>query len=76
MSEVWQVFSKDDAGLKVTCSICKKKYANPGSSTTNMWNHLKFKHKPKCIELDRIRMGLSGSAFNQDVFNVTIDEDE
>ncbi|XP_060882143.1 E3 SUMO-protein ligase ZBED1-like [Metopolophium dirhodum] len=76
MSEVWQVFSKDDAGLKVKCSICKKKYANPGSSTTNMWNHLKFKHKPKFIELDRIRMGLSGSAFNQDVFNVSIDEDE
>jgi len=76
MSEVWQVFSKDDAGLKVKCSLCKKKYANPGSSTSNMWNHLKFKHKPKFIELDRIRMGLSGSAFNQDVSNVSIDEDE
>jgi len=40
-----------------------------------MWNHLKFKQKPKCTELDRIRVGLSGSVFDQDVSNVSIDED-
>jgi len=34
---------------------------------------LKLKHKPKFLEFDRIRMGLSGSVFNQDV---SIDDDE
>ncbi|KAL4130609.1 hypothetical protein QTP88_008030 [Uroleucon formosanum] len=71
MSEIWQVFKKDDGG-KVICVSCNKKYANPGSSTTNMWNHLRFKHKPKFLELDRLRRGLSG-VFDQ---GASIDNDE
>lgn len=73
MSEVWQVFKKDDLSLKVVCLLCNKRYVNTGSSTTNMWNHLKFKHKSKFLELDRIRMGLSDSVFYQ---AVSQDEDE
>lgn len=65
MSEVWQVFRKDDVSLKVMCMLCNKWYVNHGSSTTNMWNHLKLKHKSKYIELDRIRKGLSSSVFDQ-----------
>lgn len=72
MSEIWQVFKKDDGG-KVICVSCNKKYANPGSSTTNMWNHLRFKHKPKFLELDRLRRGLSGGVFDQ---GASIDNDE
>jgi BED zinc finger len=73
MSDVWHVFKKDDVGLKVICSLCNKRYVNSGSSTTNMWNHLKFKHKSKFIELDNIRRGLSGSTFNH---SISIDNDE
>jgi hypothetical protein len=73
MSEVWQVFRKDDDALKVMCMLCNKWYVNIGSSTTNMWNHLKYKHRSKYIELDRIRKGLSSSVFHQDV---SLNEDE
>lgn len=60
MSEVWQVFTKDAHNIKVICKICLKQYVNSGSNTTNLWNHLKFKHKKKFIELDRLRRGVSG----------------
>lgn len=60
MSEAWQVFTKHANGIKVICNLCSKQYVNSGSNTTNLWNHLKFKHKMKYIELDRIRRGVSG----------------
>lgn len=60
MSEVWQVFTKHENGIKVVCKICGKQYANSGSNTANLWNHLKFKHKNKYIELDRLRRGIAG----------------
>jgi len=61
MSEVWQVFIKTDCGLLAQCQICKKTYANSGTNTTNLWNHLQSKHKPKFKELDDQRKGFSGS---------------
>jgi hypothetical protein len=67
MSEVWQIFKKDELNSKVICNLCNKQYKNAGSSTTNLWNHLKFKHKTKFNELDQFRRGVSG---------FTIDEDE
>lgn len=73
MSGVWQFFKKDNVSLKVICVLCKKQYVNPGSSTTNMWNHLKHKHNSKFIELNRIRMGLSKSVPDQ---GGSLDEDE
>lgn len=60
MSEVWQVFNKHENGINVICTICKKQYVNSGSNTTNLWNHLKFKHQLKYTELDRLRRGVSG----------------
>lgn len=73
VSDVWQIFKKDDVSLKIVCTLCNKQYANSGSSTTNMWNHLKFKHKSKCVELDQIRKGFSRSVFSQGLF---VDKDE
>jgi len=61
MSEVWQVFIKTDRGLRAQCQICKKTYSNSGTNTTNLWNHLQSKHKPKFKELDEQRKGFSGS---------------
>ncbi|CAI6358404.1 unnamed protein product [Macrosiphum euphorbiae] len=60
MSEVWQVFTKHENGIKVICKECSGLYINSGSNTTNLLNHLKFKHKKKYIELDRLRRGVSG----------------
>lgn len=61
MSEVWQAFKKRENGVRVTCLLCDKSYSNPGSNTTNLWNHLKGKHKSKYIELDQIRRGVTSS---------------
>lgn len=41
--------------------ICKKTYSNSGTNTTNLWNHLQSKHKPKFKELDDQRKGFSAS---------------
>jgi hypothetical protein len=73
MSEIWQVFKKDDDALKVICMLYNKRYVNPGLSATNIWNHLKYKHRSKYIELDRTRKGLSSSALDQ---GVSLSEDE
>ncbi|KAF0749986.1 zinc finger BED domain-containing protein 1-like [Aphis craccivora] len=73
MSEVWQVFTKHENGTKVICKICSKHYVNSGSNTTNLWNHLKFKHKNKYIELDRLRRGVSG--LESPDLEVTVNDD-
>jgi len=41
--------------------------------TTNLWNHLKFKHKNKFIELDRLRRGVSG--LESPDLEVTVNDD-
>jgi len=61
MSEAWQAFKKQENGVRVICLLCNKSYSNPGSNTTNLWNHLKGKHKSKYIELDQIRRGVTSS---------------
>lgn len=73
MSEVWQVFTKHENGIKVICKLCSKHYVNSGSNTTNLWNHLKFKHKTKYIELDRLRRGVSGLEYPD--LEVTVNDD-
>ncbi|CAI6358473.1 unnamed protein product [Macrosiphum euphorbiae] len=73
MSEVWQVFIKTDCGLRAQCQICKKTYANSGTNTTNLWNHLQSKHKSKFKELDDQRKGFSGSPSPSSLL-VNIDE--
>lgn len=36
MSGVWQVFTKSEYDNKAICNICKKKYSNSGTDTTNL----------------------------------------
>lgn len=58
MSQVWNIFSKDESGRRATCFICSKSISNTGTNTTNLWNHLRSLHKSKYNELDRLKRGV------------------